>query len=72
MSHQDIIRAWKDREYRSSLSEVERALLPENPAGLIDLTDTELDAIAGGFVCGDGDAAQDPVFCSVFPYCWLH
>jgi mersacidin/lichenicidin family type 2 lantibiotic len=38
MSHVNIIRAWKDEEYRSSLSDAERALLPDNPAGLIELT----------------------------------
>lgn len=48
MSHQDIIRAWKDEEYRNSLSDAERAQLPENPAGLIELPDEELDAVAGG------------------------
>jgi mersacidin/lichenicidin family type 2 lantibiotic len=48
MSHQDIIRAWKDEEYRNSLSESERAQLPENPAGLIELPDSELEAVAGG------------------------
>jgi mersacidin/lichenicidin family type 2 lantibiotic len=48
MSHQDIIRAWKDEEYRNSLSDAERAQLPEHPAGLIELPDEELDAVAGG------------------------
>jgi mersacidin/lichenicidin family type 2 lantibiotic len=46
----DIIRAWKDEEYRNSLSEAERAALPENPAGLITLTDEELGAVAGGMI----------------------
>ena len=44
----DIIRAWKDEEYRNSLSEAERAALPEHPAGLIALTDEALGAVAGG------------------------
>ena len=48
MSQHDIIRAWKDEEYRAGLSEAERALLPEHPAGLIELSDTDLDAVAGG------------------------
>jgi mersacidin/lichenicidin family type 2 lantibiotic len=48
MSYQDIIRAWKDEEYRNSLSESERAQFPENPAGLIELADAELEAVAGG------------------------
>lgn len=49
MRNMDIIRAWKDPEYRLSLSEAEKALLPDHPAGLIGLTDDELGAVAGGF-----------------------
>jgi mersacidin/lichenicidin family type 2 lantibiotic len=48
MSHEDIIRAWKDEEYRNSLSEEQRAQLPENPAGMIELSDAEMQVIAGG------------------------
>lgn len=45
----DIIRAWKDEEYRDSLSEEERAALPAHPAGVIELSDLELGHVAGGF-----------------------
>ena len=48
MSKIDIIRAWKDEEYRASLSEAERASLPDNPAGLIELTESDLKLVAGG------------------------
>jgi mersacidin/lichenicidin family type 2 lantibiotic len=48
MSHFNIIRAWKDEAYRQSLSDSERAQLPANPAGLIELTEDDLEAIAGG------------------------
>ncbi len=48
MSKLDIIRAWKDDEYANSLTDVQRAMLPQNPAGIIELTDRELDAAAGG------------------------
>ena len=48
MSKQQIIRAWKDQAYRRGLSAAERAALPANPAGLIELTDAELGSIAGG------------------------
>lgn len=43
-----IIRAWKDPEFRSSLSAEEQAQLPENPAGAIELSDEELDMATGG------------------------
>ncbi len=48
MSHKNIVRAWKDANFRSKLSEKERSLLPENPAGLVELPDTELLGAAGG------------------------
>ena len=48
MSQEDIIRAWKNPEYRDSLTEEQRSQLPENPAGLIELTETELENVHGG------------------------
>jgi mersacidin/lichenicidin family type 2 lantibiotic len=48
MSNKNIIRAWKDEDYRLSLSEAERALLPEHPAGLIELSGAEMDGVGGG------------------------
>jgi mersacidin/lichenicidin family type 2 lantibiotic len=49
MSIQTIIRAWKDAEFRASLSQAERAALPANPAGVVELSDAELQQAAGGF-----------------------
>ena len=48
MSIKNIIRAWKDEDYRLNLSEAERALLPEHPAGLIELSGAEMDGVVGG------------------------
>ena len=48
MSKLDIVRAWKDEEYCESLSDSQRASLPENPAGVIELTDAQLGAAGGG------------------------
>jgi mersacidin/lichenicidin family type 2 lantibiotic len=48
MSNVDVIRAWKDDEYRLSLTDAERALLPEHPAGLIELKDDQMNAVVGG------------------------
>ena len=47
MSRLNVIRAWKDEEYFSSLSETERVLLPQNPAGLVELSDDELGGAGG-------------------------
>lgn len=43
MSKADVIRAWKDPEYRCTLGPAELASMPENPAGSIELTDDDLD-----------------------------
>jgi mersacidin/lichenicidin family type 2 lantibiotic len=47
MSSIDIIRAWKDEEYRLSLTEEQRAMLPDHPSGLIELEDEELKTVMG-------------------------
>ena len=51
MSASNIIRAWKDEEYRQSLSEAELALLPEHPAGVTELSDEQLSKANGGGSC---------------------
>jgi mersacidin/lichenicidin family type 2 lantibiotic len=52
-----IVRAWKDEEYRASLSEAERALLPDHPAGHYELSDADLASIAGS---GCANCLTDP------------
>ena len=48
MSKSNIIRAWKNPAYRNSLSAAERAALPENPAGSVELSNEDLGNVAGG------------------------
>jgi mersacidin/lichenicidin family type 2 lantibiotic len=50
MSYRKTIRAWKDPEYRATLTAEELALVPSNPAGLIDLTDSDLGEVSGGLI----------------------
>ena len=47
MSNIDIIRAWKNPAYRDGLSSEERSLLPAHPAGLVELSDSELKQASG-------------------------
>jgi mersacidin/lichenicidin family type 2 lantibiotic len=47
MNKSDLIRAWKDPVYRSSLTVEELGALPAHPAGLIDLRDEELRGVGG-------------------------
>ena len=42
------IQAWKDETFRLTLSGAEQAMLPESPAGTIELADTDLGDSAGG------------------------
>jgi mersacidin/lichenicidin family type 2 lantibiotic len=39
-----IIRAWKDEDYRLSLSVDEQRALPANPAGLVELSEEDLNS----------------------------
>jgi mersacidin/lichenicidin family type 2 lantibiotic len=55
----DMIRAWKDEAYRSSLSQEQQALLPENPVGSIELNDAELEIAYGG---GQSDSKSGDCF----------
>lgn len=45
MSDKDIVRAWKDEDFRASLGE---NTFPGNPAGQIELTDGLLSEAQGG------------------------
>lgn len=47
MSTAQVIRAWRDPEYRATLSSEQLASLPTHPAGLIELSDDELATAAG-------------------------
>ena len=43
----DLVRVWKDEGYRQGLSPEEQVALPANPAGEIELTEAELEAVSG-------------------------
>jgi mersacidin/lichenicidin family type 2 lantibiotic len=52
MTRDQIIRAWKDEDFRRGLNASELAALPDHPAGAVDLTDAELGmvgALSGGW-----------------------
>ena len=53
MTHEQIIRAWKDEDYRLGMSEGELSALPENPAGIVQLSDLEMGQVGGetGSIC---------------------
>lgn len=73
MSKLDVVRAWKDEEYRESLSAADRSQLPQNPAGIIELTDQDMNGVEGGtisldpWMCGSfiTVCSYDPLWCPV-------
>ncbi|HEU5381017.1 MAG TPA: mersacidin/lichenicidin family type 2 lantibiotic [Ktedonobacteraceae bacterium] len=61
----NIARAWKDAEYRKTLSAEELALLPENPVGAVELSEDETSDILGGNSGGSNTCCQAISVCSV-------
>ena len=59
-----VARALSDPEYRASLSDAERAELPDHPAGSQELSDEVLEAAAGG-----AEAATDLTDLTLCPTC---
>ncbi|MEM6794790.1 MAG: mersacidin/lichenicidin family type 2 lantibiotic [Acidobacteriota bacterium] len=47
MKNETIIRAWRDRDAFLTLTDEERAQLPANPAGIVELRDEELRGVTG-------------------------
>jgi mersacidin/lichenicidin family type 2 lantibiotic len=49
LTKDEIVRAWKDEKYRYSLTEEQRKYAGEHyPSGEVELSDEELQKIAGG------------------------
>jgi len=44
----DVVRAWKDAGYRETLTAEEQSLVPTSPAGMMELTDEDLEFVVGG------------------------
>jgi mersacidin/lichenicidin family type 2 lantibiotic len=66
----DIVRAWKDEEYRNSLSSEEQAMLPANPAGALELNDAELEGVHGAKGCNYVNSNALACVQSVLVYCF--
>lgn len=47
----DVTRAWRDADYFDSLSAAEKASLPQNPAGAVEVEDDALKGVSGGCTC---------------------
>lgn len=47
MNTDQIVKSWKDEDYANALNAAEQALLPENPVGLMELSDEDLLGVNG-------------------------
>ena len=65
MSRPDVIRAWKDVEYRASLSATEIEMLPAHPAGPVEISDADLGGVAGGSI----DDPIGPIIIVTIDFC---
>lgn len=54
MTNAEVVRAWKDPDFRAGLSTTEMSLLPDNPAGKLDLSDSQVHDtyVLSRVVCG--------------------
>ena len=48
MNIQTVIRLWKDADFRDTLPQTERQMLPTSPVGVVELSDDALDGASGG------------------------
>lgn len=59
MTRNDIIRAWKDPAYRATLTQEQMAELPPNPIGTFELTESEMQQVAGAGGTGGNNLRSD-------------
>ena len=71
MKKHQILTAWRDEEFFLSLSDEERAQIPEHPAGALEVEDDILRSVTGGcgtklFTCPTSSACTPctPLHCS--------
>jgi len=60
----DVIRAWKDEKYYRSLTAEQRQSLPEKPAGLIELADSDIRQVFGGSGSTNTDCSKPRLSCT--------
>lgn len=59
------VQAWRDADYYLSLSDEERAALPESPAAMLDVDDEVLASVAGG--CSAWGTCPTSAYCTPCP-----
>ena len=69
MKKETLIRAWRDEEFRASLSDAELAELAEHPVGLLDVDDDVLRSVSAGGGRSGGSVRTRPGTCGWSEWC---
>ncbi len=65
MEKKNIIKALRNEDFHLSLSEEQRSLLPDSPAGVVELDEESLKLASGGLeMATDGDTYPQPQCCT--------
>lgn len=76
MKNEKIIQAWKNEDYRHTLSATEQSALPNHPAGDIELKDAALDTVSGAvtflILCASFDLDCDTTVFNGSCKLWSH
>jgi mersacidin/lichenicidin family type 2 lantibiotic len=59
-----LARAFRDEDYYLSLTEAERASLPEHPSEAVALDPQDLRAVAGGITASCDNSCRGTIICS--------
>ena len=70
MTHEDVIRSWKDEDFLLSLTTEQQAHLPANPAGTVEFAGPSGRAVStvtsGQSICCISETGGCTVFCHTF------
>jgi mersacidin/lichenicidin family type 2 lantibiotic len=65
MSNVDVVRAWRDPQYRRGLSGAELAMLPRHPAGSVEISERALSESSGA---GRSILQTTAWFCTLYTF----
>ncbi len=72
MKINQIVRAWKDHNYRQTLSESEQLVLPTHPSGMIELKEADLGVVTGAATTANCNTRQEHCTATHWFVCTLH
>lgn len=57
MKKDDLIKSLKDERFRDGLSTEDQTAMPPNPAGVVELSDEDMELVVGGLAAQTGTGA---------------